>query len=652
MKRSAYLFVVLFIVLLTVAPGGKASFDSFTGTAASAAAKDTWMSVKSKNFLLVGNASEKEIRKAAVKLEQFREVFSTIFPKARLNTSVPTRVVVFKNSSAFKPFMPVYQNKVSEVAGFFQPGSDINYISLTAELRDSYPYATVFHEFVHSLTNENTSKLPTWFNEGLAEYYSTFDITDGDKKVWLGKVVPNHVYLLRERNFLPLRQLLEINTGSADYNERDKKGVFYAQSWALVHYLMLGKNGQRRPQMLQFLGLLGKGMAPGMAFEQAFQTDYATIEKELREYISRSSYSVQVVTTDEKLQFDASMQAEPLAEANAQFYLGDLLLHMNRLGEAEEYLKRAISLDEKLAIAHASMGVMRMRQKRVAEAKQHLQQAVSLGSDNYWVHYYYAFALSREGMDENHFVMNYPPEAAQAMREHLEKAIQLAPDFAESYYLMAFVNLVTGEKFDSAIGQLKRVLTLSPGRQEVAYLLAQVYMRQQKYDLARQTIEPLTRDSTEPQLRAQAVSLLGTIKNMEEQMAQFKTRQSIYENAPVISDGVTPPPPPPPLRKKQTETMRPVFDGEKIKGLLTEITCDQKGMTLIVKGDDGTLKFNTSTPDRVQFVSFTEDVGSIITCGPIKPARQVVVTYRSSTDAKSPFSGEPLAVEFVKPEQK
>ena len=330
---------------------------------------------------------------------------------------------------------------------------------------------------------------------------------------------------------MPLRELFAINTASADYNERDKKGVFYAESWALVHYLMLGNEGRRRPQLIQFLTLLGKSVAPGAAFEQAFQTDYATIEKELREYIGRNSYPVQVYTANEKMQFDAEMQIAPVSEAEAQFYMGDLLMHMNR-AEAEEYLQRALALDDKLALPHAAMGMLRMRQRRVTEAKQHLQQAVAHNVGNHLVHYYYAYALSREGMNEQHYVTGYEREAVTKMREHLEKAIQLAPEFVGSYQLMAFINLVTNEKLDSAVGQLKRVLTLEPGRQEAAFMLAQVYLRQQKYDLARQTAAPLAHDGADPQLRAQAQSLLDTIKNVEARLAQFRAEREAAETAP------------------------------------------------------------------------------------------------------------------------
>src|ERR1700749_3882435 len=83
--------------------------------AQAAAAKDTWTSVRSQNFYLVGNASEKEIRQVATRLEQFREVFTKLFTKVRFNTPVPTTVIVFKNDGAYKPFKPVADGKAVEV---------------------------------------------------------------------------------------------------------------------------------------------------------------------------------------------------------------------------------------------------------------------------------------------------------------------------------------------------------------------------------------------------------------------------------------------------------------------------------------------------------------------------------------------------------
>jgi hypothetical protein len=103
-------------------------------------------------------------------------------------------------------------------------------------------------------------------------------------------------------------------------------------------------------------------------------------------------------------------------------------------------------------------------------------------------------------------------------------------------------------------------------------------------------------------------------------------------------------PPPPILRRS--------FEGDKIKGLLTRADCDDKGMTLTIKSDAKTVKLNTAAPERVQFTTYTPDVTGQTTCGPINPPKQVIVTYRASTDARSGFDGKPIAVEFVKLDQK
>ena len=63
-------------------------------------AKDNWISVKSRNFFLIGNASEKEVRQVGLKLEQFREVFTLLFKNINFSGTVPTTVVVFKSDSS------------------------------------------------------------------------------------------------------------------------------------------------------------------------------------------------------------------------------------------------------------------------------------------------------------------------------------------------------------------------------------------------------------------------------------------------------------------------------------------------------------------------------------------------------------------------
>ncbi|HYO90088.1 MAG TPA: DUF1570 domain-containing protein, partial [Pyrinomonadaceae bacterium] len=341
MKRHATVLVILLTLLISAAPA--------------VSAKETWTSVRSKNFHLIGNASEKEIREVATKLEQFRDVASRLLSKANFNSPVPTKVVVFKNGSSYKPYKPLYQGKPANVSGYFQPGRDVNYITLTIEQADDNPYDIIFHEYVHLLVANNLTSTPLWFNEGLAEYYSTFEVTDGDKKAWVGKPKGYHVRLLREQKLLPLQTFFGVDHDSPLYNERNKQSIFYAQSWALIHYLLLGNEGKRAPQLNRFIDLVSGGAALEAAFQQAFQMDFATLEKELKKYVQRDTYPVTIATFSKKLEFDAEMQSSTMTEAEALASLGDLLLHINRLEDAEARLQQSIALDPKLSAAQASL---------------------------------------------------------------------------------------------------------------------------------------------------------------------------------------------------------------------------------------------------------------------------------------------------------
>src|SRR5215203_1441095 len=458
------------------------------------AAKDNWVSLRTEHFFVLGNAGEKEIKQVALKLEQFRAAFTILFPTIRFNTPVPTRVLIFKNSSSYDPF------KIGQgTAGYFQAGPDVNHIVLTTEVRgEQNPFTVIFHEYTHLLVNNNFDNAPLWFNEGLATYNSTFSVSD-DQKILLGSPIANYVFKLRDTSLLPLRTLFQVDHKSPQYNERDKRSIFYAQSWALVHYLVIGKEG-RKEQLGKFLQQLNSKVPVEKAFQEAFGMTFEDMEKELRKYVSQSRYNVLKSQFTQKLAVDTSVAVSPLSEAETQAHLGDLLLHI-RNPNAYVYLQNALKLDPNLAMAHASLGMVYFREGKIKEAHASLERAVAANSQNYLAHYYYAYTLSRSGPDDGPYAGRYEPEVAEKIRQHARKSLELRPDFPEAYNLLGFVSLVTGKNLDEAISSLKRALNVSPGRYDFTFMLGQLYFRQGNYKAARETLEQILKSHADERAR-------------------------------------------------------------------------------------------------------------------------------------------------------
>ena len=613
------------------------------------AAKDTWVSVRTKNFFLLGNAGEKDIKRVGLKLEQFREVFTRLFPSMRFNTPVPTTVVVFKSDSSYGPFKPG-----PNVAGYFQPGSDVNYITLTTELRgEQDPFSVIFHEYTHLLVENTFDSVPVWFNEGLAEYYSTFSISD-EQKVVLGTPIANHVFLLRQNKMLPLRTFFDVDHKSPHYNEKNKQGIFYAQAWALMHYLIVGKIG-RVEQLGKFMELLSAKTPMEQAFQQAFETPFAVMEKDLRDYIRKDRYNIVSGHFEKKLELDTTTEATTLTEAEAQAYLGDLLLHSNRK-EAYTYLEKALKLDPNLAMAHASLGMAYFREGKVKEAHASLERAVASNSQNYLAHYYYAFTLSRATPDDASAVTGYSPEAATKMREHLQKAIALRPDFPESYNLLAFISLVTSQGIDEAILALKRVLNTSPGRHDLMNMLAQLYLRKDDYASARGLLELVVKSSADERVRQHSENLLKQLQNFQEQTARFQDMKKRAEAAgietvvsvdPGSSSSTNQEQPTDPSSYLRDVLRSPAAGETQLQAKLLKIECDPKGLVFVMQTATGLLRLRTASFNDVEITTYDPSVKGEITCGERKPENSVVVSYIPNTDKRVKADGVLKSVEFV-----
>ena len=607
---------------------------------------DEWMRVRTKNFLFVGNADEREILHLATRLEQFRDIFSRLLARDYFDANVPTTVVVFKSDADYRPFKPLYQGAPADVAGHFQSGTDVDYLSFPVDLRrKGNPYFLVLHEYVHLLVKNNFRSVPLWFNEGLAEYYSTLQTTDSGHKLTLGKSVSSRLYTLRASGALvPLQTLLDIDHNSPYYNERDKRSIFYAESWALVHYLLNGNDGRRRAQLSRYLDLVSEGVAVSEAFVKAFGTDFAGMENELKMYLRLARLPEESVAFEQAFDIRVEAESRRITEAEALGYLGDMLLRTNRMDEAESYLQKSVALDPNLSMARTSLGIIRTRQNRLPEAIEHLRRAIASDPQNHLAYYYYASALSHESMDAYLWVTDYEPRKAEQMRAALRRAIELAPRYVDAYHLLAFVNLVREEHLDESTELLKHALTLAPRRYEFALLLAQIHLRREQFDEARQVLETLSL-SPAAHVRAQAQTLLKSMSLRQELAARRKA-----ENNPQPVDSLS-------LAALQpcdmsysgTQHKKLRFEGVQRCGKLARVECEDAGVMLFVEVDGGTtLRLRNDALNRIRFVTYTTEVKTgQLTCGLREPSNPVLVTYRSNKDERATFDGEVIAVEFI-----
>ena len=617
---------------------------------ASLAAVDSWISFRSRNLLVIGNTGEKDLRQVGIRLEQFRQVVSQAFPAVGKDSPVPTTVIVFKDDVSYGPFK-VSQNN----AGFFQPGRDVNYITLSNESRgDQSQINIMFHEYSHLLVNNSFGSSPAWFNEGLAELYSTLQIKS-DGHAIIGLPIGRHINTLHTHPFLPLRTLLNIDYKSRYYNEIDKLSIFYAESWALLHFLMLNNRGERADDVVRFLQLLRDETPMDQAFQKAFGTSIESMEVELRSYIEQEKYKFTASTFAKKFVPDLVMESATVSEAQMQAYLGDLLFHSNRV-EAEVYLRKALDVDPNLLLANESLGMLRFKQERVGDALKYLGRAIAKESKNALVHYYYASAVCRPGQEDARLSLGYSPEVATRVRLALRKAMSLRPDMLESYNLLAYVNLVTSSEIDETTALLERVLAQSPDRIDLVYMLGQLYMHRDDYKRARPLLERVSASSVEPDVKRHTQMLLTTMTSIETQQAEREAARRARGLAPnhsetetgdasnqVIDD------PSMSLR----EALRIPAQGEiQTQGMLVSIECEKNGLIFIVMAKGRTLRLRTNDFQDIKRITFTADVQGSLTCGARKPGNHVIVCYVPFQKNQAKFDGMLKSVEFVPPDFK
>src|SRR5438552_1357624 len=89
---------------------------------------ERWVRDRSAHFEVLSDAAPERARAVAVGLERFRRVLAAVLGRAPGGADPPTVVVAFRGQDSFAPFRPVYRGRPQDVEGYFQAGSDRDYI--------------------------------------------------------------------------------------------------------------------------------------------------------------------------------------------------------------------------------------------------------------------------------------------------------------------------------------------------------------------------------------------------------------------------------------------------------------------------------------------------------------------------------------------
>jgi len=466
-----------------------------------------WTETCTTHFNIYSCGEQQAVNKLAGRLEQFCKAYAQLAGSQTVE-SPPIVVMAFPDHESAKPYLPLYQGRPSNIAAFFKRGSDENLIVLSLpESGSAYVgMEVIFHEYTHLLFRRNDQLWPMWLKEGMAEVYSTFQTAGYNARI--ASPIPYHLQTLARGRLMPLRELFAVTHDSPDYNEANRQGMFYAESWLLTHFLMAGDNGLYRTRFSQFNALLRQGQLPVQAFTNALQASLPVVQAELHRYLKRGVFPAIDLTLSSDISSPISLTTRPLPPVEVYFRLGDELLRAEQPEAAEARFLQAGKLAPMSPLPEEGLGLLAHERGEQDTAMNHLKTAIEFGSKSYLAYYLCAFEEFQAAAKNGDSYQRMKRSKATEIFNELNQAITLMPTFGPAQQLCGVLEMVQDENLADAGIHLQRAVQLEPENPSYVLTLAQYQFLTHNPTAARQTLAPLLHPNTNPRIRSDAEKLL------------------------------------------------------------------------------------------------------------------------------------------------
>ena len=504
-------------------------------------AEPPWLEINSAHYRVITDAGEKKGREVAFRFEQMRAVFANVLGKDRLHQSIPLTILAFDNDKFYYQVAPLHNGQPISVPGFFLSGQDQDFIVLN--LSESDPWRAVAHDFALMLLTYNYPPAQPWFDEGLAEYFSSIRLND--QQVEIGgdpepgrESSPKPADLLAAQPWLPIAELFATKPAAST---NQSTTLYNAESWVVMHYLLHEK---KLPEIGAYFGLaLNQHLPVDDAIQRAYGVSSAQLEQAVKEYCR--SWTVSPAPKASAHPSDSSPQVDrfpspigpedsaitwkPIPEPEVRaVYAGvqtriperrelglktlhDLAekptvadqkaeaKHTKRIGEDEEQLPtNAIGNP----VAHRVLAWDHIEHGEFDEAFGELKDAAALNPRDMWIRYYLSLAKYRVAQAKHSEMYGL----ANMMLD-LRSVLEWYPEMADAYDLLALARTAGGGP-TAALQAERAAIGLSPRNENYVFHLAQIYVAGKKWDTANALLDRL-KSSSNPQIAAEANDLLS-----------------------------------------------------------------------------------------------------------------------------------------------
>ncbi len=476
-----------------------------------------WVELKSAHFTVYSNGGEKTAAKIAVQFEQIRDVFTKISRNLRVDPGQPIVILAAKDEKSLAALLPEYYSDKNRVhpAGIFIPRTERNYIVLRTNVNSDLPFATLYHEYTHQVTDLNAAFVPTWFSEGYAEFFGYSQIAG--RRVSIGWAPEGDLYFLQQSKLLPLEELFGVDHRSPYYNEGKKANVFYAQSWALIHMLFMSPEFRESDRLSAYLNNVSQGLDPVDAARRAFG-DLQALQKKLEAYIRAGSYfHYQMNSPIEEIAKSFSTRSPSEAETAA--VLGTYHVAHEQAAEGRRLLEQALQMEPDLVSAHEALGMMYVRDGEFDKATPYIERAVQLNSQSFLTYFYHGNLLMQSQTPD--------PAAVSAAEASYDKCVQLNRNFAPAHAALARIYSRRDDTLDRALQSARTAVALEPGNSSNQLALAVVLAKRGEFADARKIADRVAAGAAEPGEAEAAASVLTFIADTE----QYQAERARYEQS-------------------------------------------------------------------------------------------------------------------------